>query len=223
MPDTDQTPITPPVPATPQAPQPAQTPKQPDILSEATRLGGPLGAAAIGALVGGKVGHDAVNSAQQAAPETLLPRDARAQAGLSPVITMTSPDGRKGQVPFEKAADAMAAGYKRSLVPMLSPSGRVGYIGEENAENAMNDGYQRMHWTLSPRGDMQLVHSDRLPEAMKAGYHPVDEAGREMTASSPLPPDHVEFRASDGSVHRIPSRHIGQAHEIDPGLTILRS
>ena len=41
-------------------------------------------------------------------------------------------------------------------------------------------------------------------------------------AAPTLPPDHIHIRASDGSEHVIPSNQLGNAHQIDPGLQILR-
>jgi hypothetical protein len=56
-------------------------------------------------------------------------------------VTMLSPDGKSGDVPISKVADAQKAGFKVA-VQMKSPDGLNGYVSAENVHDAAAKGFK---------------------------------------------------------------------------------
>jgi hypothetical protein len=56
-------------------------------------------------------------------------------------VPMIAPDGSSGDIPKERAQDALNAGFKRAVV-MHSPDGQQGYVPIDRAQEAINKGFK---------------------------------------------------------------------------------
>lgn len=59
----------------------------------------------------------------------------------SGTVPMLAPDGSSGDIPADRAQDALAAGFKRAVV-MHSPDGQIGYVPVERAQEALKAGFK---------------------------------------------------------------------------------
>lgn len=60
---------------------------------------------------------------------------------MATTVPMIAPDGTSGDIPADRAQDAVNAGFKKA-VPMTSPDGKTGFIPEERMTDAMKSGFK---------------------------------------------------------------------------------
>lgn len=59
----------------------------------------------------------------------------------APMVPMISPDGRSGDIPANRVAEAQKAGFKPAYA-MTSPDGQTGYVPDDQYQNAVAKGFK---------------------------------------------------------------------------------
>ena len=63
---------------------------------------------------------------------------------MATTVPMLAPDGTSGEIPVNRASDAMAAGFKPAIA-MVAPTGQTGYVPPDRQQDALNAGFKRQN------------------------------------------------------------------------------
>jgi hypothetical protein len=124
-----------------------------------------------------------------------------------------APDGTTGDIPIERAADAVKAGFKQATT-MISPDGKVGYIPNERVADASKAGFQdalkNPEYMLKQAQQQGAASS---PNPINADKTQVSPTGERLGGRIATDPDEI-------AAHRKTEQEIGDAYATGVGLLI---